>query len=85
MSSASTSVARPATASGTSVLTTWLSTRSASWSNHHRLSWVRMAPLSGMGVLSTWSNAEMLSVATMRMRSAPSSSTTVYSSRTLPA
>ena len=44
-----------------------------------------MAPLSGMGVLSTWSNAEMLSVATMRMRSAPSSSTTVYSSRTLPA
>ena len=70
MSSDSTMVARPATASGTCVEMTWLGT--SSWSNHHSESWVRMAPLSGMLVASTWSKAEMLSVATIRIAGSPS-------------
>ena len=48
ISSLRTSTARPATASGTSVDTTWLGTRSESWSNHHSDSRVSTAPLSGI-------------------------------------
>ena len=45
-----------ATRAGTSVAdTTWLGTMSASRSNHHSDSWVRIRPLSGIGVGSTTS------------------------------
>ena len=44
-------MARPAHSAGTSVAEmTWLGTTSASCSNHHSESWVRIAPLSGTGV-----------------------------------
>src|SRR5262249_25235684 len=58
---------------------TWFGTTSASWSNHHRLSWVSTFPLSGTSVGKTTSKAETRSEAT-RMRSSPSA----YTSRTLP-
>ena len=49
-------IARPGHSAGTSVAEiTWLGTRSASRSNHHSDSWVRIAPLSGIGVGSTTS------------------------------
>ncbi|CPU65900.1 Uncharacterised protein [Mycobacteroides abscessus] len=57
-------IARPATTSGTrpspgtaetAVETTWFGTRSASCSNHHRLSCVSTTPLSGIPGDSTWS------------------------------
>ena len=48
--------ARPAHSAGTSVAEmTWLGTTSASWSNHQSDSWVRILPLSGIGVGSTTS------------------------------
>ena len=59
-----TSTARPATASGTSVETTWLGTTSASCSNHHSDSCVRTLPLSGISLSRMWSNAEIRSEAT---------------------
>ena len=44
-------MARPANSAGTSVAEiTWLGTMSASWSNHHSESRVRILPLSGIGV-----------------------------------
>jgi hypothetical protein len=78
MSSFSTTTARPATSSGTSVETTWLG--KASWLNHHSDSWVSTTPLSGICVGRTWSKAEIASVATIRMRPPGQS----YSRRTLP-
>src|SRR5215469_12364360 len=49
-------IARSANSAGTSTAEmTWWGTRSASRSNHHSDSWVRMAPLSGIGVGSTTS------------------------------
>jgi hypothetical protein len=49
-------IARPANSAGTSVdEMTWFGTTSASCSNHHSDSRVRIAPLSGIGVGSTTS------------------------------
>ena len=66
-------MARPSTAAGTPPSTvdasTWCST--PSWSNHHRLSWVRMRPLSGISLASTWSKALIRSLATTRTQSWP--------------
>ncbi len=43
--------ARPFHSAGTSVAeSTWFGITSASWSNHHSESWVRIAPLPGIGV-----------------------------------
>ena len=61
-------MARPANSGGTSVDTTWFGTMSASCSNHHSDSWVRTRPLSGIGVGSTKSYAEMRSLATKSRR-----------------
>ena len=43
----------------------WLGMMCADFSNQKLEIWVRILPLSGMGVGSTWSNAEMRSHATM--------------------
>ncbi len=44
-------IARPAHSGGTSVAEmTWFGATSASWPNHHSDSWVRILPLSGIGV-----------------------------------
>ena len=58
----------------------WLGTRSASCSNHHSDIRVRIAPLSGMVVSRTKSNAEIRSLATMSR----SPDARRYRSRTLP-
>jgi hypothetical protein len=81
MVSPSHTTARPATTCGTAAETTWLSTRSASRSNHHNDIWVKITPLSGTRGSSTWSKALIRSVATISSRS----SERAYSSRTLPA
>ena len=49
-------MARPAHSGGTSdAEITWFGTMSASWPNHHSDSWVKILPLSGIGVGSTTS------------------------------
>ncbi len=68
MSSFVHTIARRATASGTRVEMTWLGTRSLSRSNHHSDIAVRMRPLSGIGVGSTQSYAEIRSLATNSSR-----------------
>ena len=57
--------ARPATSAGTSVLTMWWGTRSASCSNHHSDVRVRISPLSGIVVSRTKSKIDSRSLATM--------------------
>src|SRR4051794_10955773 len=80
-------MARPATDAGTSEAEIrWddapnLSSTGASCSNHHTDSAVSTRPLSGIGVGSTWSYAEMRSLAT----TSSSPSGPAYMSRTLPA
>ncbi len=80
---------RPRTASGTLVDSRWLAHRSRNWSSHHSDIWVSTTPLSGTGVLSTWSYAEMRSEATRSIRCScakpVSGSSGAYNSRTLPA
>ena len=44
---------------------------SASCSNHHSDSWVRIFPLSGISGSSTWSKAEIRSVATSSSTPSP--------------
>ena len=49
-------MARPAHSGGTSEAEiTWFGTMSASWPNHYSDSWVKILPLSGIGVGSTTS------------------------------
>ena len=62
-------MARPATALGILPDATWFGTTPSSRLNHHFDSAVRMRPLSGIGVGSTQSNAEMRSLATNSSRS----------------
>ena len=80
ISSRSQTIARPANSGGTSVDSTCPGTRSANWSNHHRLSAVRMRPLSGIRLGSTQSNAEIRSDATTSNEPSAKS----YRSRTFP-
>jgi hypothetical protein len=80
MSSDSQTIARRATAGGTLVVTTWLGTMPVSRSNHHSDMAVRMRPLSGIGVGSTQSYAEIRSLATNSIRPSGVSNR----SRTLP-
>ena len=80
MSSGSQTIARPSTPAGTLVERTWLAVTLSSRSNHHSDSAVRILPLSGTGVGSTQSKAEIRSLATNN--SLPSG--VRYRSRTLP-